>query len=77
MRTDKIFYECDDCKIKATFASKGKARAAGWAIARNNKNCHCPNCAPPYRLGGANGKRTQTRKWLPDGCEQLSFDNLE
>ncbi len=73
MRTEKINYCCDECETVATFASKEKARAGGWAIARDNKICYCPDCAPFHRLGGANGKRTAPRRWLPEGWEQLSF----
>ena len=77
MRTDKINYACDDCKTAfAVFRSDEKARAAGWAVARDNKTCWCPECAPAHRLGGANGKHknARPRPWLPKGYEQLSID---
>ena len=79
MRTDKINYTCDDCKEKhAVFRSDEKARKAGWAVARDNVTCWCPECAPVHRLGGANGKRTvraSTRRgWLPNGFEQLKIE---
>ncbi|MDE6597974.1 MAG: hypothetical protein K2K60_04995 [Clostridia bacterium] len=77
MRTDKINYACDDCGETATFSSKDKARKkGGWAVARDNKYCYCPECAPAHRLGGANGKRknARPRPWLPKGCVQLSID---
>ncbi len=74
MRTD-INYTCDDChEKKAVFKSYKKARAAGWAIAGNYKNCYCPECAPPHRLGGANGKSKPPRIWLPEGFEQLKLE---
>ncbi len=74
MRTDKINYTCDDCKTQAIFKSYIKARSAGWAIAKDYANCYCPECAPAHRLGGANGKTTSPKKWLPDGFEQLKLD---
>lgn len=67
-------YTCDDCHTTANFTSYIKARAAGWAISKDYKYCYCPECAPPHRLGGANGKTTAARHWLPNGCEQLSID---
>ncbi len=74
MRTDKINYACDDCREKqAIFKSYKAARAAGWGMARDNKTCWCPECAPAHRLGGANGKTTAPRQWLPDGFEQLKI----
>lgn len=74
MRINKIFYDCDDCRTaRATFKSYVKARAAGWAISRDSETCYCPECAPAHRLGGANGKHTKPRKWLPDGFEQLEI----
>ena len=66
-------YTCDDCKTTGTFSSYLKARAAGWAISRNYQTCYCPECAPPHRLGGANGKTTKPRKWQPD-CKQLQIE---
>lgn len=75
MRTDKINYACDDCRDNAeVFKSYKKARAAGWALARDGVTCWCPECAPAHRLGGANGKTNAPRQWLPKGCEQLTFD---
>lgn len=73
MRED-INYTCDDCGIKAVFKSYKKARAAGWALSGNYKNCYCPECAPPHRLGGANGKSVPPKHWLPDGFEQIKLD---
>ncbi len=75
MRTDKINYTCDDCKENhAVFRSDEKARKAGWAVARDNVTCWCPECAPVHRLGGANGKTNAPRRWLPKDYEQLSID---
>ncbi len=74
MRTDKINYTCDDCKAQAIFKSYKKARAEGWAVGEDYIACYCPECAPAHRLGGANGKTTAPKKWLPEGFEQLSFD---
>ena len=75
MRTNKIYYACDDCKEKeAVFKSYKKARDAGWGLAENYETCWCPECAPAHRLGGANGKRKKPRKWLPDGFEQLQLE---
>ena len=76
MRTDKINYACDDCnEAFAVFRSDEKARAAGWAVARDNVTCWCPECAPAHRLGGANGKRTPSKRWqLPKGYEQLKIE---
>lgn len=69
-----IIYTCDDCReAQATFKSYKKARAAGWALAADYTTCYCPECAPPHRLGGANGKTTTARHWLPKGCEQLEI----
>lgn len=73
MRTEKINYCCDDCNASDTFASKDKARNGGWAIARDNKNCYCPNCAPLHRFGGANGKRTKNNAWYPN-CRQIKLE---
>lgn len=69
-----INYTCDDCHVKAVFKSYKKARADGWAVAGNYKNCYCPECAPPHRLGGAKGKSTAPRRWLPEGYEQIKLD---
>ncbi|MDE7182597.1 MAG: hypothetical protein K2O41_06190 [Clostridia bacterium] len=76
MRTDKINYACDDCKEAfAVFRSDEKARAAGWGIKRGGVICWCPECAPAHRLGGANGKRTPSKRWqLPKGYEQLKIE---
>lgn len=74
MRTDKIKYRCDDCHESAVFRSDEKARKAGWAVARDNVTCWCPECAPAHRLGGANGKTNAPRRWLPKDYEQLSID---
>lgn len=73
MRID-INYTCDDCHEKAVFRSYKKARAANWAISKDYKNCYCPECAPAHRLGGANGKRSPSKSWLPNGFEQLSIE---
>ncbi len=44
-------FKCDDCcTTSATFKSVAEARAAGWAIARDNKTCYCPKCAPLHRF---------------------------
>ncbi|MDE6597254.1 MAG: hypothetical protein K2K60_01270 [Clostridia bacterium] len=67
-------YTCDDCGERGEFTSYVKARGAGWAISRDYKSCYCPECAPVHRLGGANGRRTAPRSWLPKGFEQLSID---
>ncbi|MDE7181505.1 MAG: hypothetical protein K2O41_00550 [Clostridia bacterium] len=75
MRND-INYTCDDCHETAVFRSYKKARAAGWAISKDYKNCYCPECAPAHRLGGANGKRTTPRQWLPEGFEQLKIEGV-
>lgn len=74
MRTEKINYTCDDCGVFAVFKSYVKARQNGWAVGRDNKACYCPECAPPHRLGGANGKTNAPRQWLPKGFEQLEIE---
>lgn len=67
MRTEKINYCCDDCKTAATFASKNKARKqGGWAIARDNKKCYCPSCAPEHRKGKAAEKNDEHADLLSD-----------
>lgn len=67
-------YVCDDCGTSAEFTSYIKARGAGWAISRDYKTCYCPECAPPHRLGGANGKHTKPKQWLPKGYEQIKIE---
>lgn len=59
-------YICDDCGAVGEFSSYIEARAADWAISRDYKTCYCPECAPPHRLGGANGKTTAPAKWQPE-----------
>lgn len=56
-------YLCDDCNRLEKFQSIEAARAAGWAIARNRKNCYCPDCAPARRNVGKawGGVRTMMR----------------
>ena len=49
-------YLCDDCKKEVQqFKSLMRARAAGWAISRDRKNCFCPKCAPRHRNVGCYG----------------------
>lgn len=68
-------YICDDCGTVGEFSSYIKARAANWAISRDYKTCFCPECAPPHRLGGANGKTNAPAKWQPpQGFEQLKIE---
>ena len=44
-------FKCDDCCTNsAIFKSVSEARATGWAIARDNKTCYCPKCAPLHRF---------------------------
>ncbi len=74
MKTNAKPYICDDCGKRDEFVNYVKARAAGWAISRDYKNCYCPECAPVHRLGGANGKTNAPRRWLPKDYEQLSID---
>lgn len=74
MRAETKIYTCDDCGARGEFTSYVKARAASWAVSRDYKNCYCAECAPAHRLGGANGKTTAPRQWLPKGCEQLKLD---
>ncbi len=51
-------YFCDDCKKAVDrFTSYDKARAAGWAISYDRKNCYCPSCAPFRRNVGHTGER--------------------
>lgn len=70
-------YVCDecDCGEKAEFSSYIKARAAGWAVAKDYSNCYCPKHAPAHRRGGAN-KKQNTQAALPTGCQQLSLGDL-
>ena len=70
----KKLYTCDDCGAQAEFTSYLKAREACWAISRDYQSCYCAECAPIHRLGGANGKRTNSQQWLPEGFEQLKID---
>lgn len=67
-------YICDDCKVKGEFSSYKKARAGGWAVAKDYTKCYCPKCAPDHRHGGASNKNTVVT--LPPAGEQLSIDNL-
>ena len=76
MRAEAKVYTCDDCGTRGEFKNYVEARAASWAISKDYKNCYCPECAPAHRLGGANGKRTGTRQWLPEGFEQLKIEEL-
>lgn len=49
-------YICDNCKKEVgRFTSYDKARAAGWAISYDRKNCYCPSCAPLRRNVGRCG----------------------
>ena len=50
-------YICDGCGGNVNrFKSKKEAKAAGWAISRDYKNCYCPNCAPMQRHVGRGGR---------------------
>lgn len=66
-------YICDDCGARGEFTSYVKARAAHWAVSRDYSNCYCPKCAPEHRKGGANGKRTPSRKRFSNSFEQLKI----
>lgn len=68
-------YKCEDCGTSAEFSSYKKARKAGWAVAKDYKNCYCPACAPDHRRGGANKENSGTAldSWHPD-WEQLSIE---
>lgn len=68
-------YICDDCKKEIKkFTNYDNARAAGWAVSWERTYCYCPACAPAHRLGGANGKHTKPKQWLPKGFEQIKID---
>lgn len=67
-------YKCDDCGTCGEFSSYVLARAAGWAVSKDYKNCYCPACAPNHRRGNAANK--QTCGTLPPGWEQLKIENL-
>lgn len=74
MKTSLKKYVCDDCARTGEFSSYIKARASGWAVAKDYSKCYCPNCAPEHRRGGANGKSAKPKQWLPNGCEQIKLD---
>ena len=61
--TDKT-YKCRDCSNTAEFSSKSKARNADWAIARDNKTCYCPKCAPRHRYVGRKGSLIRPDKQM-------------
>lgn len=65
-------YNCDDCPNSAEFTSYVKARAAGWAVAKDYKNCYCPECAKAHRKGKAAEKNNEVAQ-LTSGL-QLALD---
>lgn len=69
-----IIYICDDCREQAAFRSYKKARAAGWALAADYKNCYCPKCAPPHRLGGANGRSNGVIRHIASKSDNVNID---
>ena len=68
-------YTCDDCGRVEAFGGYRKARAAGWAIAKDYLKCYCPKCAPDHRNGKAAEKNAESVK-LPDGWQQLKIESL-
>lgn len=66
-------YTCDDCPNTASFSGYRKARAAGWAVAKDYSTCYCPACAPNHRKGKAAEKNAAP---LPAGFQQLKIENL-
>ena len=65
-------YVCDDCGRTSAFTSYKKARAVGWAVSKDYKNCYCPACAPAHRRGKATEKNGEAPP-LPSGWEQLKI----
>lgn len=59
-QTQHYYFQCDDCGAAQYFMNPKQARKNGWAVAKNYKNCYCPNCAPAHRNTGRNG--VQRRK---------------
>ncbi len=68
-------YCCDDCGRTDGFSSYIKARAAGWAVAKDYSKCYCPNCAPLHRRGAANAKQKRLTEYSPDS-QQLSISDM-
>ena len=66
--TDKK-YICCDCGREDVFGGYRQARAAGWAISKDYKNCYCPNCAPDHRRGQAAAKNNEIVSELYEGLE--------
>ena len=73
-------YGCDDCKREVKrFKNKDKALAAGWAVARwekEGRKCYCPRCAPAHRNTGRAGAPVAPLpqpEWVPAGCEQIAI----
>lgn len=70
-------YTCDDCGARGAFTSYVKARAAGWAVAKDYEKCYCPTCAPAHRNGGANNPKKKPKAKLegqpPQGFVQISI----
>ncbi len=72
MKTSLKKYVCDDCTRMDEFSSYIKARAAGWAVAKDYSKCYCPSCAPDHRRGGANSKKELSE--LPKDWQQLKLE---
>lgn len=66
-------YICDDCGREDEFTSYVKARAAGWAVAKDYSKCYCPTCAPEHRFGKAAEKNDDFGALL-NGLQQLKFN---
>lgn len=69
-------YTCDDCPAQAKFTGYKKARAAGWAVAKDYSKCYCPTCAKDHRKGKAAEKNVEIDLPLLDGIEQLKIKNV-
>lgn len=59
-------YICDDCGREEEFTAYVKARAAGWAVAKDYSKCYCPSCAPEHRKGKAAEKNDEHAALLSD-----------
>ncbi len=60
IRNGMRLYVCEDCGDVGQFNNYDRARAAGWAISYDRKNCYCPICAPFRRNVGKTGARRRT-----------------
>ena len=69
-------YACDDCGRKDEFSSYIKARAAGWAVAKDYSKCYCPACAPSHRRGGAKYKQ-RLQSEFPKEFQQLDINDIK